>query len=133
MENNFLLCPKCKGILNVEENVVFSAKNKDGKAGLIFLHAHLGNYTVLRNPQFTFESGEQLTFYCPLCNTKLRSDKHKNLAQILMTDKMDILYHVYFSEIADEKSTYVLIGDNVEIYGQDSKNYIDFFNLSQSF
>ncbi|MBI4647528.1 MAG: hypothetical protein HY738_13300 [Bacteroidia bacterium] len=33
MKNDYL-CPKCRGFLNVEDNICFSVKSKRGQAGL---------------------------------------------------------------------------------------------------
>lgn len=132
MESN-ITCPKCKGFLNVDGNIIFSTKLKNGKTGLILLHEQLGNFTVLKHPKYIYESGEHVSFFCPLCHTKLKSDTHENLATVQMTGKLDQIFNVYFSEIADEKSTYALIGENMDIYGKDSKQYINFFNLAQNF
>ena len=132
MENN-ILCPKCKGFLNVGGNIIFATKTKNGKSGLILLHEQLGNYGVIKHPKYTYVSGEHVSFFCPLCHAKLKSDAHENLATVQMTDSNDQVFNVYFSEIADEKSTFVLVGDNVDIYGKDAKQYINFFNLAQNF
>jgi len=132
MESNFL-CPKCKGFLNVGGNIIFSTKHKNGIAGLILLHEQLGNYAVLKHPKYMFDTGEHISFFCPLCHAKLKSDAHENLASVQMTGRSDQVFNVYFSEIAGEKSTFVLVGDNVDIYGKDAKQYINFFNLAQNF
>ena len=132
MKNDFI-CPKCKGYLNIDNNVVFATENKNGKYGLIFLHPEIGNYSVLKHPKYSFEEGENIEFYCPLCHSKLKSEKHRNLAMVVMTDNYHREFNVYFSQIAGEKSTYSVIGENTAIYGNDSKNYINFFNLSQNY
>jgi len=80
-----------------------------------------------------FDTGEHISFFCPLCHAKLKSDAHENLASVQMTGRSDQVFNVYFSEIAGEKSTFVLVGDNVDIYGKDAKQYINFFNLAQNF
>ena len=131
METNFL-CPKCDGLLNVGGNIVFATKNSKGKCGLVFLHQQLGNYTVTTNSGFEYDEGEQLEFHCPMCHARLRSTMHSNLAMITMKGKTEKEYKVFFSEVAGEKSTYVLVGDNVDIYGKDANQYINFFNLAQT-
>jgi len=131
MENN-LICPKCKGFLNIGGNIIFSTRQKNGKTGLILLHEQFGNYTVTKHANYNYESGEHVSFFCPLCHAKLKSDAHENFATIQMIDKNNQVFNVYFSEIADEKSTFVLVGDNIEIYGKDSESYINFFNLAQT-
>ena len=132
METNFL-CPKCRGFLNVGGNIVFAAKTKDGKYGLLLLHEQIGNYGVTKHAEYDFAIGEHVSFYCPMCHEKLRSSMHSNLAMVLMKGKSDQEFKVFFSEVAGEKSTFVLVGDSADIYGKDAKQYINFFNLSQNF
>jgi hypothetical protein len=125
MKTDFL-CPSCSNILNVGENVVFSTKNKVGKVGLILLHPEMGNYSLVRHPSFEIADGEKLEFSCPYCAAVLRSDKHENLAKILIKDQNGNLGEVHFSRISGQHCTYKLIGENMEIYGRDATDYFDF-------
>jgi hypothetical protein len=47
-----------------------------------------------------------------------------------MKDDKGNEYQILFSKIAGEKSTYKIIGESVEIFGEHHSNYIDFINLS---
>lgn len=49
------LCPKCDGLLRVGDNIVFMARNKRKKRGLILLHCEIGNYTSHKNPDFNVD------------------------------------------------------------------------------
>ena len=132
MQNDFL-CPSCLNILNVGNNVVFSSKNKEKKEGLIIMHPDLGDYTVVKHPSFVFEKGDRIEFFCPYCSKKLTSDRNENLAKVIMRDENQVEYEIHFSRIAGEHSTYKIIGRNVEIYGEDSSEYLDFLKLTQTF
>ncbi len=48
MNENYL-CPKCKGLLNVDEHLVFIIKTKSPRKGLIFLSPEIGNYKVIKH------------------------------------------------------------------------------------
>ncbi len=121
-------CPHCANLLNVGQNIVFAARNKWGKEGLIMLHPEIGNYTVLKHPNFEVHEGELLEFYCLYCNKQLLSDRNKNLAKILMHDENGLEYEIHFSRIAGQHCTYKIIGETVEIYGEDAIDYLDLLN-----
>jgi len=127
------LCPHCKGYISLNEGVVFSVRSLDFKAGLITLHPELGNYSVTKNPEFEIEPGEELEFFCPICHANLASEKHGNLAKIVMLDDHKKEFEILFSRRAGQKSTYKIIGETMEIFGDDSAEYIDFINLSMNF
>jgi len=118
-------CPHCLNLLTVGENVVFSTRNSWGKQGLIILHPELGNYSVIRHPEFEVLLGELLEFYCPFCNKQLLSERNFKLAKILMNDENGQEYEVHFSRVAGQHSTYKIIGENVEIFGEDASEYLD--------
>lgn len=129
MTNQFI-CPGCRSHLNVGEDLIFAAESEDGRKGLILLHAELGNYVVRHNPHYDIPAGMKFEFFCPVCKTPLATDLNKNLSRVLMVDPGNKEYEVFFSKIAGEKSTYCLVGESVNIYGDDAGNYVDFVNLS---
>ncbi|NOQ25795.1 MAG: hypothetical protein GQ564_10580 [Bacteroidales bacterium] len=129
MNQNFI-CPKCKGYLNVGESIVLSAETKTGAKGLIYFSPEIGNYTIKKNTNFVIEEGEKHDFFCPLCQRKLAADIHDNLSHIIMIDKDKNEYQILFSKIAGEKSTYKIIGESYEIFGDQKSSYLDFINLS---
>jgi hypothetical protein len=119
-------CPHCSNLLNVGENIVFTTRNRWGKEGLIMLHPEIGNYTVLKHPNFEVNEGDLLEFYCLYCNKQLLSERNKNLAKILMSDENGDEYEIHFSRIAGQQATYKIIGENFEIFGEDASAYLDF-------
>ncbi|MCD4697195.1 MAG: hypothetical protein K8S16_13240 [Bacteroidales bacterium] len=127
------ICPHCNGYLSLNDCVIFSVKTADSKVGLISLHPDIGNYTIKKHPGFDFEEGQELDFFCPVCHAKLASDVHKKLAKVIMIDENLNEFEILFSRIAGEKSTYKIIGETMEVFGDDSAAYIDFINLSMNF
>jgi hypothetical protein len=121
-------CPHCYNLLNVGPNIVFTARNKWDKEGLIMLHPELGNYTVIKHPNFDVPMGEKLEFYCLYCNKPLLSERNPNLAKILMSDEDGLTYEIHFSRIAGQHSTYKIIGENFEIFGEDADEYRHIFD-----
>ena len=132
MYNNYK-CPKCYGNIRVNDYIILSAKNKDLPGGLVLLHPELGNYSVSTHPDFKYTKGDIIDFFCPICHHSLDSSKHMNLAMIVMTDEGGQDFDIYFSKVTGEKSTLKMIGEHMEVFGQHSEEYLDFFNLSQNF
>jgi transcription elongation factor Elf1 len=129
MTNSFL-CPHCRSYLNVADHVVFSVESEEGEKGVLLLHHEIGNYATKTNPNFKIEKGKKYEFYCPVCNKELATELNKNLSRLIMLDAENNEYEVLFSKIAGEKSTYTIIGENVNMFGEDYGNYVDFVNLS---
>ena len=128
MKENFL-CPRCKAYLNVGKHIILCADTPHGDAGIILLDSTIGNYTVSTNKEFGIVEGEKYEFFCPVCQEKLSSDIHDNLSKIILLDKNGKEFEVLFSKIAGEKSTYKIVGNTVDIHGDQNSNYIDFVNL----
>lgn len=129
MKKNFI-CPRCKGYINVGQHIILSAKTEQGDAGLVLFNPEIGNYTSEKHPGFNVKVGEKYEFYCPICHQKLAADIHDNLSRIIMTDEEDKEFEILFSKIAGEQSTYKIIGESVEIFGDHRSNYVDFISLS---
>jgi hypothetical protein len=127
------LCPHCNGYISLDEKVYFSVRTPDFRVGLISLHTELGKYSIDKHSEFEFDEGEQLDFYCPICHAELASKVHSNLANIVMVDENNNEFEILFSKTAGKKSTYKIIGETMEIFGDDSAEYIDFINLSSYF
>jgi hypothetical protein len=97
--------------------------------GILLLNPELGNYSYISSPDLKFEKGEKIEFMCPVCSENLEAKQiNKNLVCLLMTDKENKEYNVYFSAIAGEHMTFKIEEDNVvERYGEDSSEYFDYF------
>jgi len=124
------ICPHCRSYLNMGNKLLFSVRTRKGVAGLIALHPDVGNYSVEKNPLFEYKEHDKLDFFCPVCHAELSSSVHDRLARIIMLDENSQEYEVLFSKVAGEKSTYKIIGKTMEVYGDDSAEYLDFLNLT---
>ena len=127
MEINYL-CPKCKSYLNIGQKIVLSVKVKDKQEGLILFEKELGNYEIKKHDIIEYKKGDMLGFYCPICHENLASeDVNSNLAKIIMSDEKGKEFEIVFSKIAGEHATYKLKDNEVEAFGEDSDNYINYF------
>ncbi len=124
------ICPHCKANLNVCDHIVFGAEKKNGDKGLILLNQELGNYNATFHENFKPEEGEKVEFHCPACHKSLTSEKADDLAKVQMIDKEGNSFEIHFSKIKGEKSTYKIEGESMDLYGDHSKRYINYFNLS---
>lgn len=127
------VCPHCKGYLSQDECVLFSIRTPDYRVGLISLHPELGNYSVRKHHRLDFNEGDELDFYCPICHAELASTTHASLAKIIMIDEHLNEFEILFSRKAGEQTTFKIEGETMEIFGDDSAEYIDFINLSSVF
>jgi hypothetical protein len=126
MKNDYI-CPHCRGYLNVEKNICFSAKTKGGKVGLVYLNPEVGNYTFLKHPSFDVKDGEQLDFFCPICHANLESTElSSKLGKVMMYDQQDKAeYDILFSKVQGEKCTYKMKGNKVIPFGEHQSRYLN--------
>jgi hypothetical protein len=52
-----------------------------------------------------------------------------NLSKIIYIDEKQQEYNILFSIVAREKSTFKRIDNSVEVFGEHSKNYFEFFGM----
>ena len=136
LQNNDFICPHCRGHLRPSEKIIFSVKTRDGKAGLLLLSPHLGEYNIEKHYTFKLSQGEHLDIYCPICHESLSSvDEHVNLAKIFMIDNGGLESEIVFSKIVGEKCTYHIKGKgkSVESYGPDAPEYSNFWGEKPSY
>jgi len=131
MENSFI-CPYCKGHLKVGDEVIFRVRNQKKDLGLVLLSAQIGNYGSVKSPEFKYNKGEALDFYCPLCSHSLSTSFGENLIHVVMLDKKRVEHNIYFSRISGEKSTYKVTDDKVIATGEHADRYT-YFKISDDF
>ena len=124
-------CPKCRGKLNPEQNVILVAEHA-GKKVLMGLHPEPGVYTVHSPPEIDVSPGSRWQLTCPLCQADLRSDLSEDLAQLDMTCGGDP-HRVYFSRIVGEQATFVVSAEGLlHDHGIHTDQYVEDL-LHQSF
>ena len=129
---NYFICPFCRGHLKVGNHIVFTVRNRYKHKGLLMLHPEIGNYSSIKHPEFDFNEGEKIDFYCPICSHPLESDFDKNLVFVILVDSERKEHDIYFSRIVGEKSTYQVTEDTVMAAGEHSSRYT-YFKLSDKF
>lgn len=127
------LCPKCRSYLMVDDKVVIAAKAQDGSEGLISLSSKLGDYTVRLPKTLKQKKGDLLTLFCPVCHENLSSGKHVNLAMVLAVDESRQEFEILFSQVIGEQSTLKMMGDHIELFGNDVYKYQGYFKPRQMF
>ena len=132
MHNSFI-CPHCRGYLNARKNIIFVAESESGGRGIMLLSPEVGDYSMIKHPDFSLSDGEQVQLFCPICHANLvnRLDDNKLLAKILMIDQKGQEHEIYFSGIMGERSTIKVTDGQAETFGAHVARYLDFFNLSQ--
>jgi len=126
METNVnFYCPKCFGNINVENQVIFKVKAKDGSEGLVILTGSLNDYHSIGGSAIKKVEGDFYEFYCPLCGESLAAhDIDKNLVRIFMTDKENNKFEILFSSIFGEKCTYKIKEGHIEYFGKHAQEYL---------
>ncbi|HEX2921844.1 MAG TPA: hypothetical protein VHO50_11835, partial [Bacteroidales bacterium] len=116
----------------VGDHLIFKVKNQKKQSALILLHPQIGNYVSVKHPSFEIEKNEILEFFCPLCNSSLESDIHKNLAHVILSEENGDTHDVYFSQVTGEHSTFEISGESVRIAGEDAGKYT-YFKIGNKF
>ena len=129
---NDFICPKCMGHIRVGKNIILMVRNHKKQSALLLLNPHIGNYTSIKHPSFEIEMGEILEVFCPICNSSLISDIHKNLVHVILQDDNGKRNDVYFSRIFGEHSTFTTDGDSVRLTGEDAGRYT-YFKIGDKF
>ncbi|WP_421919371.1 hypothetical protein [Marinifilum sp.] len=129
MNANYI-CPHCRSYLNVNNRIVISAKNHKGKRGILLFSIRLGDYEIIKHPNFEMEENEKISMYCPCCSKSLLDSRiHENIYKILMQDEEDQEYEILFSGVYGERCTYRVTDGNVHTYGEHASKYLNFTNL----
>lgn len=92
----------------------------------MLLHPEVGIYTSIIHPQFNFEEGERIDFFCPICMSSLDASLNENLVQVIVVDSKGQESEVFFSRITGEKSTYRVSSEGVMVNGVHSYRYTHF-------
>ena len=123
-------CPTCSSPLSVNNNIVLTIQNNEGKSGIVFLDTLLGDYTKVKHTSLNVKEGEIVKIFCPVCHKDLLCLPDKNLARLIMKDNDGENLTVLFSVKYGEESTYILKDKRIkQRFGRHAEN-IDFESLS---
>lgn len=134
MKNRYL-CPKCKVDLKISDHIIFSAKTIKGSKGILLISPELGNYTILHDEQFNYDTGEHIDLFCPVCQANLAIPNiDEDLAEVLLIDEKNVEYKVIFSEIAGKKCT-IKVKDKkiIKAYGDDADEYTNHWGVTPQY
>jgi hypothetical protein len=92
----------------------------EDKQGILIINPTCGNYELICHHELDLKRMECLDYFCPACGSNLISrDKNQNSARIIMIDKDQIEYDLFFPRHFDEQSKFMVsssdIADNVSI------------------
>jgi hypothetical protein len=116
--------------LRVWNNIILIVKSVSRNLQcILLLNPKIGNYDLIHHSSIEFNEGEMLDFNCPVCRADLTAfGIHKNLVRIIMINRNNIEFDVYFSKICGEHSTFVIHKDDIiEKHGEDSSAYVNYF------
>ncbi len=126
MERNYY-CPFCHGQLYVNERIIFSILNEQGQKGLVLLTPDLGDYRAMKHPSFKITEGEHLDFFCPICHKNLIVEKNDHKFTRVMMQDTGEEYEILFSQIAGERSTYLIGDHSFRAFGEDAEEFTNFW------
>ncbi len=118
------LCPNCKKILNIDEDIILTGKNNRGEKGLILLHTELGNYSSKKSEDFLIEKGEIVELCCPLCAENITYKFKLSYAGLIRLEDKE-QHIIIFSKKYGEKRTFKDEGEKVTTYGEHAMKFTD--------
>lgn len=116
-------CPKCKGLLSKNNQVVFEINKRNKERGKLMLDPKPGSYNYKCKPQLQFDKNELVDFNCPKCKSSLSSEKYNKFVQIHLKVTEKVLIDVFFSRMHGVHKTYVGIEDFEEEYGDEIRQF----------
>ncbi len=123
------MCPHCNGHLRLDNHLILTVKHEDDAGMLLLMDPEIGNYQTVYHQSNPINDGQKFEFFCPICHARLFSDLNENLVMVLMRDEKNKTFELHFSRIAGQKSTYKIMGKEVQTFGIDAPHYLDFLHL----
>ena len=117
------LCPHCKSVISINEDIVLTATNSKDEKGIVLLHTKIGNYTSKKSTDFNVKDGEDIDFFCPICSKSLEYKFKLGLVCLLFIDEFEKESTVIFSKIYQKQCTYQIIDKKVYSYGECAKKF----------
>jgi hypothetical protein len=124
MEGKYL-CPRCRGVINANENIILSAKSQKNEVGLVLLHEEVGNYSVIISSSLNVELGDVVDFFCPICHADLNTEKGEHFAGFIRVEDSGLESRIVISRKYGEKFTFKIEGNEIKSYGDSARKYMD--------
>lgn len=121
-------CPHCNASINAKRNIILAAESVHNKSkkGLVLLHEEIGNYTVAMSSSLTIDNGEEVNFFCPVCNESLNNMQGVNLASFTRIDEAGEESTIVISRIYGERCTFQVDDKKqVKSYGESVQKYLN--------
>ena len=118
------LCPNCKKVINIDEDIILTGKNNKGEKGLILLHTELGNYSSKISEDCYCKEGEMIELFCPLCTESLNYEFKISYANLIKVEDGEQKI-IIFSRKYGEKRTFKVEGKKISTYGEHAIKYTD--------
>jgi hypothetical protein len=123
---NTFYCPECFGNICVSDKIILKIKSDRNDVGMVILSSKISDYTSEVSDAIRMVEGANYKFYCPLCAKCLNLESTNNrLIKLLMRDKENKKYEIFFSGIFGEKCTYIMKDYKLEYFGKHCKKYLD--------
>ena len=116
-------CPKCLRALNMSGGIVLVGECEDRKTVFVF-DPEPGKYQMEVADELEVEPGTLWEFTCPLCGENLSTEFNNRMARLHLM-KAGTPKQVFFSKVADERATFVLGGDEMEVHGDHAEEFIE--------
>jgi hypothetical protein len=113
----------------LQSNLILTIKHDNDTGMLLLMNPEAGNYQTIYHPSYQLIEGEKYEFYCPICHSKLGSELNENLVMVILNEEDGKSFELHFSKIAGQRSTYKIMGKEVQTFGIDAPHYLDFINL----
>jgi hypothetical protein len=121
---NVYACPHCEANLNPSVKIVLVAEYR-GRKGLILMSPLPGNYRFVcdRALAETLQDGAMVTFRCPVCGADLVAPGNRDFAELHLVAAGRKPRRVQFSRRHGTHATFVIAGEEVVAYGDDSEDF----------
>lgn len=120
---NVFTCPHCDAVLNPSVKILLVIAYRK-KKGMILLSPQPGNYKYIcdQSVEKNLSQGAKVRFACPVCTEDLTSPRSSQLAELRMVVPGGEPRRVEFSRVYGKHATFVIDGEDVTAFGEDSDN-----------
>jgi hypothetical protein len=119
-------CPHCEAVLNPDIKIILRVE-KGGKKGLILFSPRPGDYHAILPSDPALETGDRVSFACPVCSKDLRSSRGEEWAEIQFHSTGRIEGTAHFSTVFGRHATCFVTQEEEHWYGEDVQETMHFW------